>query len=163
MKKCIAFLLAAALGIGAGLFAAAAFRIDKVTDNSMLPAYGDGDRILTSSFAFRSEDPRRGDVILFPNRIYSDSGEGALMMKRVIAIPGDKVMITDGAVYLNNRQIEEDYVFTEGISGEMAEIEIPKGRVFVLGDNRAGSTDSRSETVGLVKIDEILGKVIYKW
>ena len=45
----------------------------------------------------------------------------------------------------------------------MAEIEIPKGRVFVLGDNRAGSTDSRSETVGLVKIDEILGKVIYKW
>ena len=85
------------------------------------------------------------------------------MMKRVIAIPGDKVMITDGAVYLNNRQIEEDYVFTEGISGEMAEIEIPKGRVFVLGDNRAGSTDSRSETVGLVKIDEILGKVIYKW
>lgn len=163
MKKCIAFLLAAALGAGAGFLTAAVFQITEVTDNSMLPSYSDGDRVLASSLAYRNRSPERGDVILFPNQIYSASGEGNVMMKRVIGISGDRVMITGGTVYVNNRQLEEEYVFTEGISGEMEEIEVPRGKVFVLGDNRAGSTDSRDETVGLVEVESILGKVIYKW
>lgn len=84
-------------------------------------------------------------------------------MKRVVAVGGDQVLITGGKVYVNNRELKENYVFTEGISGEMEQVRVPDGQVFVLGDNRAASTDSRSETVGFVEQDEIQGKVIFTW
>lgn len=85
------------------------------------------------------------------------------MMKRVVGVGGDRVMITGGRVYVNNAALEENYVFTQGISGEMDEISVPDGYVFVLGDNRAASTDSRSETVGLLREDDLVGKVLYRW
>ena len=163
MKKIIAFFIAAVLGTGAGLLITAAFQVTGVTDNSMLPSYAEGEHVLVSNFVYQRSEPEKGDVVLFPNRIYTLSGESALMMKRVIAVSGDRVMITGGYVYVNNHRVTETYVFTEGVSGEMQEIVIPEGKVFVLGDNRAGSTDSRSETVGLVETEQIQGKVIYKW
>ncbi len=164
MKKCIAFLLAACLGTGAGLILAILFQITQVTDNGMLPSFFEGDQVLVSRTAFRSgRQPLRGDVILMKNRMYSATGENSVMLKRVIGIPGDQVFITGGIVYVNNKPLEEDYVFAEGISGEMEPVEVPAGHVFVLGDNRAASTDSRSETVAMVDAEAILGKVIYQW
>ncbi len=169
MKKGLSFLLAACLGVGAGLFLSLAFQITKVTDNSMLPAYEAGERVLVSSFAYEEEmpllggSPRQGDVVLLPNAVYAATGEDSIMVKRVIGTPGDLVMITAGKVYVNNKELEEDYVFTQGISGEMDQITVPAGKVFVLGDNRAASTDSRSESVGMADIDTLLGKVIFKW
>ena len=72
-------------------------------------------------------------------------------------------MITGGKVYVNNREIEEGYVFSQGTGGEMEQVRVPIGKVFVLGDNRTASTDSRSEFVGMPDESEILGKVIYTW
>ena len=54
-------------------------------------------------------------------------------------------------------------MFTQGNSGDMEEIQIPEGKIFVMGDNRAASTDSRHESVGLVDEEDLLGKVILKW
>jgi len=164
MKKAIAFLFAACLGAGCGLALALAFQVATVDDNSMLPSYEEGQRILVSNFAYEKEGaPRRGDVVLMKNFMYASTGENGIMMKRVIGISGDRIMINAGKVYVNNRQLEEDYVFTPGTSGEMEEVTVPAGKVFVLGDNRAASTDSRSETVGMADLDALFGKVIFKW
>lgn len=164
MRKCIAFLLAACLGIGAGVILSLLFQITAVTDNTMMPSLSEGDKVLVSRTAYAGENsPRRGDIVLFPNYVYAATGENSVMMKRVVGVAGDTVLITGGKVYVNNKALEEDYVFTQDVSGEMDQVQVPRGKVFVLGDNRAGSTDSRSETVGLVDVEAIQGKVIYQW
>ena len=163
MKKFIAFLVAACLGVGAGVAVSVSFQVTGVTDNSMLPSYSEGETVLVNRISYRNSEPKRGDVILLPNEVYAVTGEGKVMMKRIIAIPGDTVLITGGKVYVNNKPLTEKYTFTDGTSGEMDQVKVDKGHVFVLGDNRAASTDSRDEAVGLIRIDDILGKVIYKW
>ena len=102
-------------------------------------------------------------MILMKNKIYAVSGENTVMLKRVIGVEGDRILITEGQVYVNNQKLDEEYVFTQGISGDMEEIQIPAGKIFVMGDNRAASTDSRHESVGLVDEEDLLGKVILKW
>lgn len=161
-KGWIAFFLAAALGVLGGVVLAMFFQITQVTDNSMMPGFEQGQHVLVRS-SVGSFDAERGDVVLFDNQVYAATGESGQMMKRVIGTGGDRVMITGGRVYVNNAPLEEDYVFTQDISGEMDEIVIPSGYVFVLGDNRAASTDSRSEAVGLVREEDLLGKVLYQW
>lgn len=159
MKRWIAFFLAAAAGVCGGVVLAVFFQVSQVTDGSMMPGFEQGQRVLACS----SFDVARGDVVLFDNQVYAVTGEDRQMMKRVIAVGGDRVLITGGRVYVNNRQLEEPYVFTQDISGEMEETRIPDGYVFVLGDNRAVSTDSRSEAVGLIRQDALRGKVLYRW
>lgn len=135
----------------------------------MTPSYEEGDFVVVSRQAFDDADggrktPDRGDVVLMRNEIYGLTGEDGQMIKRVAAVGGDRVLITGGKVYVNNRELsEERYVLAEGIGGEMEEVRVRPGHVFVLGDNRAESTDSRSVTVGQVKVEDLLGKVIYKW
>ncbi|MGN0659893.1 MAG: signal peptidase I [Emergencia sp.] len=163
MKKCIAFLLAGMLGISAGIVLAVFFQITQVTDNSMLPGLAQGDHVLVQCSGNERFEIKRGDVVLFDNQVYTVTGEDLRMMKRVIALEGDRIMISGGTVYVNNRPLEEEYVFSEGSSGDMDEVVVPGDCVFVLGDNRAASTDSRSEAVGLVAEDRILGKVICSW
>ena len=164
MKKILAFLLAAVLGTGSGLGLSLAFQVAQVEDNSMLPTYEYGEKALISRLAYAGDrKPVRGDVVLIPNLVYAVTGENGIMMKRIVAVGGDRVMITEGKVYVNNREIEEDYVFSQGTGGEMNEVRVPVGKVFVLGDNRAASTDSRSEFVGMTDESELLGKVIFKW
>lgn len=164
MKKILAFLLAAVLGTGSGLGLSLAFQVMQVEDNSMLPTYEYGEKTLVSRFSYAGDrKPVRGDVVLIPNIVYAVTGENGIMMKRIVAVGGDRVMITGGKVYVNNRELEEEYVFSQDTGGEMDEVRVPVGKVFVLGDNRTSSTDSRSEFVGLPDESEILGKVIFKW
>lgn len=164
MKRILAFLLAAVLGTGSGLGISLAFQMTQVEDNGMLPTYEYGEKALVSKFAYAGDrKPARGDVILIPNRVYAVTGENGIMMKRIVAVGGDRVMITGGKVYVNNREIEEGYVFSQGTGGEMEQVRVPIGKVFVLGDNRTASTDSRSEFVGMPDESEILGKVIFTW
>ncbi|HUG15221.1 MAG TPA: signal peptidase I [Thermomicrobiales bacterium] len=111
----------------------------------------DGERIV-----YLFHPPQRGDIVV----LHPPVNQGKPYIKRVVALPGERVAIRDGAVYINGERLEEEYLngvaTSWGGSLGQEEITIPEGRVFVMGDNRNNSTDSRS--FGAVEIDEIIGK-----
>lgn len=132
------------------------FKISVVSGESMLPNYREGDIILLNSLFYT--EPERNDVISFKLK-----GKGYI--KRVIAVEGDIVDIDygSGEVIVNGERIQEDYV-KEPILSE-AEMDfpqtVPEKSVFVLGDNRNNSRDSRMTEIGMVSIDKIRGKVLF--
>ncbi len=99
--------------------------------------------------------PERGDVIVFrdPRNPEED------LIKRVIGLPGEKVEVRNGMVYINDMPLEEPYISTRWEGNKEARI-IPASEYFVLGDNRGNSLDSRSEQIGLVHEDLIIGKAM---
>ena len=125
---------------------------------SMTPTLLDGDRMIVQSIFYT---PERGDVIIFSR---NDFQEGAALVKRVIALEGDVVDIDTqaGIVYVNGAALHEPY--TNGptlVAGDMIyPYVVPAGHVFVIGDNRNHSTDSRHSVIGPVDEREIIGKVV---
>lgn len=89
-------------------------------------------------------------------------GNTKKIVKRVIAIEGDSLIISEGKVYLNGKELKEDYINGEITNGYLYIEEIPKGKVFVMGDNRYVSLDSRDERIGLVDREDIMGKVVFR-
>ncbi len=120
------------------------------------------------SYSFGNE-PSRGDIIIFK---FPDD-ETKNYVKRVIGLPGEKVKIEDGIVYINDKPLKEDYaVFKDkngntvkrDDSGDFLEMEVPKNSYFVLGDNRNDSEDSRYwTTTNFVPEKNILGKAIFTY
>lgn len=129
------------------------FRIVGVDGNSMLPTLKDGDRLLLSTSGTSYE---YGDIVVVDR--YTDEP----LIKRVIAVGGDVINITDEVVTVNGAVLEESYIqgatLRNDFSGEM---EIPKGYLFVMGDNRALSKDSRKAEIGLVSVKDVVGKAVY--
>lgn len=158
----MAFIFSAVIAILLAMLTASAFQIITITDNSMLPTIEEGQHAIINRWAYKKEDPQKNDFVVFPNRVYTMTGEGFLMTKRVIGEPHDRVMMTGESVYLNNKAIDEDYTFMKSPC-EFDEVKVPKDKVFVLGDNRTYSTDSRNKTVGMVDKGDIIGKVIFIW
>jgi signal peptidase I len=106
---------------------------------------------------YHFRDPEAGDVVVFDSPINEDED----LVKRVVAVGGDTVAIHDGSLYVNGAAQDEPYLLEQNFRGEEAETVIPPGSVFVMGDNRNNSGDSR--IFGPVSIDSIIGKafVIY--
>ncbi|MGM8364158.1 signal peptidase I [Virgibacillus sp. W0181] len=127
---------------------------------SMLPTLHDHDQIIVNKFIYRFNEPERFDVVVFHASDEKD------FIKRVIGLPGEHVMMKDNVLYINGEEIEEQFIEDNNIHTDDFTLEllpgqhesIPDGYVFVLGDNRNNSTDSRRESVGLVPIDQIVGK-----
>lgn len=134
-----------------------------VQQQSMEPNFHAGDYLLTSRQAYRFfGDPGRGDVIVFRSELLDDEGNEKCLIKRVIGLPGDVVEIKSGYVYVNGEEIDEPYVKEQGISGEMDAVTVPENELFVMGDNRGVSEDSRSARVGTISEDTIVGKVFVR-
>ena len=110
---------------------------------------------------FRNE-PARGDIIVFKSDLTTASGSNKLLVKRIVAIPGDTVSIADGEVLVNGEPSDQSFTKDGYTGGSMAEVTVPAGHVFVMGDNRQNSTDSRSPAVGFVDISDIKGKVVFR-
>ena len=137
------------------------FRIVVVVGPSMYNTLVDGDRLMLLSNVLYNE-PKQGDVIVASKKSFKD---GECIIKRVIATEGQMVDINfdTGVVYVNNVALKEDYTYTlttmdEGMSFPQI---VPDGCVFVMGDNRNSSSDSRSPQIGFVDEREILGKAFF--
>jgi len=136
------------------------FRMVVVSGSSMYNTLWDGDWLLLISSVFYQE-PQRGDIIVASQDTFRN---GEPIVKRVIATEGQEVDIDfqAGIVYVDGVALEEDYIYTpttnqEGMSFPLT---VDEGCIFVLGDNRMGSKDSRSPEIGLIDKREVLGKAI---
>ncbi len=139
------------------------FTLVEVDGESMYPTLEDGDRLFTRIIAYNR--PQQGDIIIFNPSISEEDrspNKDTAYVKRVIALEGQTVDIQDGKVIVDGVILEEDYISEEiyGKSQNATEFPftVPKGTVFVLGDNRNRSHDSRSKDVGAVPLDNIIGK-----
>src|SRR5208337_3677505 len=128
----------------------------RVEGTSMLPRLVDRDRLFINKFVYRFTAIERGDVVVFryprdPDKSY---------IKRVIALPGDRLRIEHGHVWLNGKPLSEPYVPLEYRDNRsMAEIVVPSGSYFMMGDHRSISSDSRD--FGPVERELIYGKAAF--
>ena len=127
----------------------------------MQPTFHQNDYLIISKEAYAKTQPKRGDVVVFQSRLLNVKGQEELLIKRVIGLPGDTVLIEDGNVYINGNMIPDNYTKDRYTNGYMS-IKVPSGSYFCMGDNRLHSTDSRFESVGCVKMDQIKGKVVFR-
>lgn len=128
-----------------------------VNGTSMQPTLHDGDRLLINRFKFLLDAPVVGEVVTFKD----PANDSRYLVKRVVGIPGDKIEIKNGVLYRNDQKVNESYIDSHIEDGNYGPVEVQKGTVFVLGDNRHryASRDSRYDSVGLVPFQLIDGKV----
>lgn len=123
--------------------------------HSMIPTLEEGDMILVSKLSYKLGSPGRQDVVVFLPPV---QGAEKDYVKRVIGLPGDTLDIKDGKVYINNEELSEPYAKGPTNGGKYNHIQIEPGTVFVMGDNRTNSSDSRM--FGPVSMDKLEGKVL---
>lgn len=126
---------------------------------SMYPTIEPYNYLIVNRIPYITGKPSHGDIIVFKAHVYSDTGEEKDLIKRIIGLEGDVIEIKDGVVYRNGEALEEDYIYGGITPGDMAPIKVNEGCVFVMGDNRQNSLDSRDPSVGEVAISDVLGRV----
>jgi len=137
-----------------------------VKESSMEPNFYENDYIFLNRLAYKfGNEPKKGDVIVF--RSHSDNlldkkGKNKLLIKRVIGVPGDKIKVADGQVYINGEADDQSYTNDGETTGKVEEVTVPDGGLFCMGDNRVVSIDSRSADVGFVDEDTIVGKAVFR-
>ncbi len=137
------------------------FRVVVVVGPSMYDTLVDGDRLVLMSNVLYQE-PKQGDIVVASKKSFRN---GECVVKRIIATEGQEVNIAGGVVYVDGVEIDEPYIDSVTLLGQYNQQEFPlvveKGKVFVLGDNRGESLDSRSRDLGLIDERQILGKAIF--
>ncbi|HEV8564828.1 MAG TPA: signal peptidase I [Actinomycetota bacterium] len=149
-----------------------------IPSGSMEPTLTPGDRVLVNKIPYYFHDPRRGDIIVFEDphpSAHDDRGviggfvhwlfqgigvqrpEDEDFIKRVIGLPGDTVEGKNGSVFVNGTKIEESYLPEGEKTEEFDPFHVPAGMLFVMGDNRGNSSDSRFN-LGYIPIDNVIGK-----
>ena len=151
-------------------------RVCKVDGGSMNQTLQNGEMLVISDLFY---EPRQGDIIVF--HLCQEDGFNKPLVKRVIATEGQKVVIdiTEQKVYVDGIELVEDYVYFNSEGYNLAYFNsldlnndpdghlrftatVPEGKLFVMGDNRNGSTDSRSRAIGFVDKDTVLGKALFR-
>lgn len=130
-------------------------RVAYIPTGSMTPTLKPGDRALVSLAAYRRHPPKRGDIVAFWDPVADEH-----QVKRVVAIASDTVSIYWGVVFLNGHILEEPYVAQPMLPETPLNIEVPEGELFVMGDNRNASEDSRD--TGPIPEDAVLGRVFFR-
>ena len=174
----ILVITALVLAIGVKTFVAQAFYIPS---GSMLPQLQVDDRIVVSKLAYRLHDPRRGDIVVFdsptpqpeverslPEKVLRGLGQAIGVtppstnefVKRVIGLPGETVEARGGKVFVNGQEVVEPYLPAGTTTSDFSPVVVPEKSVWVLGDNRTNSADSR--VFGAIRDSTIVGRVVLR-
>lgn len=131
----------------------------EVEGASMETTLSDGDNLIVDKISYRFRDPQRFDIVVFPFKYK----ENTYYIKRIIGLPGETVQIDEqGNIYINGEKLVESYgreiIKPENVGIATVPIVLGEDEYFVMGDNRNNSTDSRTEIVGNIHRDEIIGR-----
>lgn len=138
-----------------------------IPSGSMEPTLDRGDRVLVNKLSYDFHDVNRGDVVVFELDAEDVGPDGIKdLIKRAIGLPGDVIETRDGIVYVNDRRLDEPYLAEGTVTGDPDDPQnpsiqrqtVPDGHVFVLGDNRSNSADSRYSYRGPIPLDAIVGR-----
>lgn len=134
-----------------------------VKEHSMLPTLNENDYVFLSKQAYSLfGEPEVGDIIVFHSDLTTAEGKEKMLIKRVIGVPGDVISIADGVVYRNGQPMVEDYTNEGYTATVMADVKVPEDNLFVMGDNRQHSIDSRDPSVGCVSEEQVIGKAVFR-
>lgn len=130
-----------------------------VDGDSMLPTLSDKDNLIVDKLTYRFKDPQRFDIIVFPFQYQEDT----YYIKRIIGLPGETVQIDEqGNIYIDGEILQESYglevIKPENVGRAAQPITLGEDEYFVMGDNRNNSSDSRTEVVGNIHRDDIIGR-----
>lgn len=151
-----------------------------IPSGSMEPQLRQRDRVVVSRTSYRLHEPRRGDIVVFPSPAVPAEDEAFVegllhdvlesvalrdpgdreLIKRVIGLPGETVEARGGVVLVDGRRLVEPYLTDEVVTGDFGPVVVPADHVFVMGDNRPNSHDSRFADIGPIEIDTIVGRAI---
>lgn len=132
----------------------------KVYGLSMYPTLNKGkhnDRVIVERYKHFTKNYKRGDIII----LNSHEKEDSKYIKRIIGLPNETVEIKEGKIYINGDLLQENYISDDIVTNPEIEVKVPANHVFVLGDNREYSKDSRE--IGCISFDDIIGKATYKF
>jgi signal peptidase I len=133
-------------------------QVYRVEGESMLPNFHTGEMVLVNKFIYKVRAPHPGEVVVLDDPLNPQRQ----LIKRVIALPGETVTIKEDRVYINGRPLAEDYINKELLKGEtLGPVTVPAANVFVMGDNRGNSSDSRR--IGPIPITKLEGKALLRY
>ena len=146
--------------IGAYLFVTFVAQRSVVDGDSMYPTLHDKDNLICEKISYRFGEPERFDIVVFPNE-----ASHSYFIKRVIGLPGETVQIIDGYVYIDGEFLQndiycDDIIETGGTASKP--LKLSDDEIFVMGDNRNNSLDSRYTAVGNIKLSDIMGKAFFR-
>ena len=127
----------------------------RVDGDSMIPTLVHNEDMLVEKMSYWFSDPLRGDIIICYYPGYTES-----CVKRVIGLPGETVEVRGGKIFINGSELNESAYWNGQIVGDMDPVVIGARQVFVVGDNRNGSKDSRNASVGAIPYAKVVGRVV---
>jgi signal peptidase I len=158
----IEWLAVAVAALGAAfllrLFVVQQFAVD---GESMLGTLHSGDRVIVNKLSYDLHDPRHGDIVVLED--VKESLEVRDLIKRVIALPGETIEYRDCQLFINGQRMNEPYLDPALVRADQcglsqAPVEVESGHVFVMGDNRDRSSDSREPAIGQIPYDDLIGR-----
>ncbi|MEL7156254.1 MAG: signal peptidase I [Actinomycetota bacterium] len=137
------------------LLRASLFQAFYIPSESMEDTLLVDDRVLVNKVSYRLHDIHRGDIVVF---VRPDEQQGPIrdLIKRVIALPGETIEARDNVIYINDQRLIEPYLDTDVVTSDFGPTVVPEGEIFVMGDNRTESFDSRG--FGSIEEDRVIGR-----
>lgn len=132
------------------------FQIIRVEGSSMEPTFWTNERVFVDKLTYRAREPERGEVVIC--RYTINDKKGRPVIKRVIGLPGEKVEIVGGMFYIDDVLLDESAYWNGVMRDDMPAVTVPEDHIFVSGDNRDVSQDSRNSRVGTVSYKDINGR-----